>query len=120
MYDENDVEIPSQTAGLLLAAILSDTLAFRSPTCTAVDVNAANRLAGIAGVDIAEFANEMFVISPSLRYPRLEKRSACSGWRFAMYRLKDGADLSSPPFASTGMISVPFCRRKSISPVLSE
>ena len=60
MYDENDVEIPSQTAGLLLAAILSDTLAFRSPTCTPVDVNAANRLAGIAGVDIDEFANEMF------------------------------------------------------------
>ena len=60
MYDENDVEIPPQTAGLLLAAILSDTLAFRSPTCTAVDVNAANRLAGIAGVDIDEFANEMF------------------------------------------------------------
>ena len=60
MYDENDVEIPSQTAGLLLAAILSDTLAVRSPTCTAEDVNAANRLAGIAGVDIDEFANEMF------------------------------------------------------------
>ena len=60
MYDENDVEIPSQTAGLLLAAILSDTLVFRSPTCTPVDVNAANRLAGIAGVDIDEFANEMF------------------------------------------------------------
>ena len=60
MYDENDVEIPPQTAGLLLAAILSDTLVFRSPTCTAVDVNAANRLAGIAGVDIDEFANEMF------------------------------------------------------------
>ena len=60
MYDENDVEIPPQTAGLLLAAILSDTLAFRSPTCTPVDVNAANRLAGIAGVDIDEFANEMF------------------------------------------------------------
>ena len=45
---------------LLLAAILSDTLVFRSPTCTPVDVNAANRLAKIAGVDINEFANEMF------------------------------------------------------------
>ena len=54
------MEIPPQTAGLLLAAILSDTLVFRSPTCTPVDVNAANRLAGIAGVDIDEFANEMF------------------------------------------------------------
>ena len=60
MYDENGVEIPRQTAGLLLGAILSDTLAFRSPTCTPVDVNTAKRLAKIAGVDIEEFANEMF------------------------------------------------------------
>ena len=60
MYDENGVTIPQKTAGLLLAAILSDTLVFRSPTCTLIDVNAANRLAKIAGVDINEFANEMF------------------------------------------------------------
>ena len=60
MYDENGVTIPQKTAGLLLAAILSDTLVFRSPTCTPVDVNTANRLAKIAGVDINEFANEMF------------------------------------------------------------
>ena len=59
MYDENGVEIQPQTAGLLLAAILSDTLAFRSPTCT-VDVACAKRLAKIAGVDVNEFANEMF------------------------------------------------------------
>ena len=60
MYDENGVEIPAQTAGLLLAAILSDTLVFRSPTCTPVDVAAAKRLAKIAGVDIDEFSTEMF------------------------------------------------------------
>ena len=60
MYDENGVEIPQKTAGLLLAAILSDTLVFRSPTCTPMDVGAANRLAKIAGVDINAFANEMF------------------------------------------------------------
>ena len=60
MYDENGVTIPQKTAGLLLAAILSDTRVFRSPTCTPIDVNAANRLAKIAGVDINEFANEMF------------------------------------------------------------
>ena len=60
MYDENGVEIPQKTAGLLLAAILSDTLVFRSPTCTPMDVGAANRLAKIAGVEINEFANEMF------------------------------------------------------------
>ena len=60
MYDENGVTIPQKTAGLLLAAILSDTLVFRSPTCTPIDVSAATRLAKIAGVDINEFANEMF------------------------------------------------------------
>ena len=60
MYDENGVEIPAQIAGLLLAAILSDTLVFRSPTCTPVDVAAAKRLAQIAGVDIDEFSTEMF------------------------------------------------------------
>ena len=60
MYDENGVDIPPQIAGLLLAAILSDPLAFRSPPCTPVDENAAKRLAKIAGVDIEEFSTEMF------------------------------------------------------------
>ena len=52
--------------------------------------------------------------------PRFEKRMACSGWCSAIYRLKEGADLSSPPLTSTGMISVPFCSTKSISWALSE
>ena len=60
MYDENGVEIPPQIAGLLLAAILSDTLVFRSPTCTPLDEALAKRLAKIAGVEIDEFASEMF------------------------------------------------------------
>ena len=59
-YDENGVEIRPQIAGLLLAAILSDTLVFRSPTCTPVDEATAKRLAKIAGVDIDEFSTEMF------------------------------------------------------------
>ena len=60
MYDENGVTIPQKTAGLLLAAILSDTLVFRSPTCTPLDEATAKRLAKIAGVEINTFANEMF------------------------------------------------------------
>ena len=60
MYDESGVEIPQKTAGLLLAAILSDTLVFRSPTCTPLDEALAKRLAKIAGVEIDEFASEMF------------------------------------------------------------
>ena len=60
MYDEQGVEIQPKIAGLMLAAILSDTLMFRSPTCTPLDEKTAYRLAGIAGVDVEEFAAEMF------------------------------------------------------------
>ena len=66
MYDENGVEIRPQIAGLLLAAILSDTLVFRSPTCTPIDVATAQRLAKIAGVDMDEFALEMFEAGENL------------------------------------------------------
>ena len=66
MYDENGVEIEPKIAGLLLAAILSDTLVFRSPTCTPIDVAAAKRLAKIAGVDIDEFALERFEAGENL------------------------------------------------------
>ncbi|MEE1052162.1 MAG: putative manganese-dependent inorganic diphosphatase, partial [Lachnospiraceae bacterium] len=52
MYKENDVEIPRQIAGLLMSAILSDTLLFRSPTCTPFDTKACKELAGIAGEDV--------------------------------------------------------------------
>ena len=60
MYREYGVELDRTTAGLLLAAILSDTLMFRSPTCTNVDRNAGEELAKIAQVDYEEFAKEMF------------------------------------------------------------
>ena len=60
MYRENGVEIDRQIAGLLCASILSDTLAFKSPTCTDVDREAAESLAHIAGLDIEEFAVSMF------------------------------------------------------------
>ena len=66
MYDENGVEIEPKIAGLLLAAILAATLVFRSPTCTPIDVAAAKRLAKIAGVDIDEFALEMFEAGENL------------------------------------------------------
>ncbi len=60
MYQENGVEIPKKIAGLLMAAIISDTLMFRSPTCTAVDRAAAEKLSEICGVEIEEFAIDMF------------------------------------------------------------
>ena len=66
MSDELDVEMPSYIAGLLLGAVVSDTLLFKSPTCTPVDTKIAKKLAKIAGVDIQEFAMEMFKAGTSL------------------------------------------------------
>ena len=60
MYQEQRVEIPKEIAGLLLSAISSDTLMFRSPTCTPFDKGVAKRLAEIADVDIEDHAKKMF------------------------------------------------------------
>lgn len=60
MYRENAVEIEPKIAALLCSAILSDTLMFRSPTCTPLDEAAARDLASIAGIDVEEHAMAMF------------------------------------------------------------
>lgn len=60
MYREENVEITPTIAGLLCSAIISDTLLFRSPTCTGLDKDAARILAEIAGVDLDELAEAMF------------------------------------------------------------
>ena len=60
MYKEHGVEIPKNIAGIMMAAIISDTLMFHSPTVTEVDKAAAEHLAEICGVEIEEFAIDMF------------------------------------------------------------
>lgn len=60
MYQEKGIEVDPKIAGLLCAAIISDTLMFRSPTCTQYDREAAQTLAQIAGIDIETFASNMF------------------------------------------------------------
>ena len=60
MFKEQHVDIPVHIAGLLCGAILSDTLIYRSPTCTRIDKEAAEELAKIAGIDAETFATEMF------------------------------------------------------------
>lgn len=60
MFIENDIDIPENMAGLLCSAILSDTLLFRSPTCTEIDKDAAQDLARIAKVSPENLAEEMF------------------------------------------------------------
>ena len=67
IYDEQRLEIPPKIAGLLCAAIISDTLMFRSPTCTQQDKIAASALALIADIKIEEFAREMFKAGSNLK-----------------------------------------------------
>lgn len=67
LYKENSI-IPSEPiAGIMCAAILSDTLIFKSPTCTAQDISAAKELSKLAGIDLDEFAKSMFEAGTSLK-----------------------------------------------------
>ena len=66
LYQENNVEVDKKIAGLLCSAIISDTLMFRSPTCTPKDKKAAEELAKIAGIEIQEHAEKMFRAGSSL------------------------------------------------------
>ena len=67
MYQEAGVKISRTIAGLLCSAIISDTLLFRSPTCTAVDEKTAKKLAKIAEVDLEQLASEMFRAGSNLQ-----------------------------------------------------
>ena len=73
IYRENRMPIEKNMAGLLLGAILSDTLKFRSPTTTPKDVEIAIGLSKIAGVDIDEFAQEMFEVSADISSKSIEE-----------------------------------------------
>ena len=67
MYQEAQVEVDPTNAALLCAAIISDTLMFRSPTCTPLDESTARTLAGIAGIEIETLAQEMFNAGSNLK-----------------------------------------------------
>lgn len=73
MFEEFDVEIPQAIAGILLGAVVSDTLLFKSPTCTPTDTKIARKLAKIAQVDIQEFAMDMFKAGTSLAGKTVEE-----------------------------------------------
>ena len=73
IFEENDIEIPESIAGALLGAVISDTLLFKSPTCTPIDTKVARKLAKIANVDIETFAMEMFRAGTSLAGKTVEE-----------------------------------------------
>lgn len=73
MYHEAGIKIEKTIAGLLCSAIISDTLLFRSPTCTEVDRRAAMDLAGIAGVELEKYAGNMFAAGSNLKNKTVEE-----------------------------------------------
>lgn len=73
MYLENQIQIPPEIAGLMCSAIISDTLLFRSPTCTPLDRQAATDLAKLAGIDMESYAKDMFNAGSDLKHKSPEE-----------------------------------------------
>ena len=96
MYQEQGVELTREIAGLLCGAIISDTLLFRSPTCTAIDRMVAEKLGMIAKIDLESFAKEMFAAGSNLKNKTEEQIFFQDYKRFTMESLEVGvAQISS-------------------------
>lgn len=88
LFKENGVDIPSNIAGLMLSAIISDTLLFKSPTCTAQDISAAKELEGIAGVDAHAYGLAMLKAGADLSDKTLEDLLSLDAKEFGMGEFK--------------------------------
>ena len=88
LFKENGVEVPANIAGLMLSAIVSDTLLFKSPTCTEQDVKAGKELAEIAGVDVADYGLAMLKAGADLSDKSLEDLLSldAKGFEFGEYK----------------------------------
>jgi manganese-dependent inorganic pyrophosphatase len=84
LYKENNVEITKEVAGLMLSAIISDSLLFKSPTCTDQDVQAANELAAIAGVDANSYGLDMLKAGADLSDKTVEQLITLDAKEFQM------------------------------------
>ncbi|WP_313891932.1 manganese-dependent inorganic pyrophosphatase [Psychrobacillus sp.] len=88
LYKEKGVEVPANIAGLMLSAIVSDTLLFKSPTCTDEDVVAARELEKTAGVDAAEYGLAMLKAGADLSDKSLEELLSLDAKEFGMGEYK--------------------------------
>ncbi|WP_338443571.1 manganese-dependent inorganic pyrophosphatase [Bacillus spizizenii] len=84
MYKENNVKIEKEIAGLMLSAIISDSLLFKSPTCTDQDVAAAKELAQIAGVDAEEYGLNMLKAGADLSKKTVEELISLDAKEFTL------------------------------------
>ena len=88
LYKENGIEIPANIAGLMLSAIISDSLLFKSPTCTAQDIAAAKELETIAGVNAEEYGLAMLKAGADLSDKTLEDLLSLDAKEFGMGEYK--------------------------------
>ena len=88
LYKENGKEIPKEIAGLMLSAIISDSLLFKSPTCTDQDVAAAKELAEIAGVDAEVYGLDMLKAGADLSDKTIEQLISLDAKEFSMGQAK--------------------------------
>jgi manganese-dependent inorganic pyrophosphatase len=88
LYKENNIEVPKEIAGLMLSAIISDTLLFKSPTCTDQDITAAKQLANIADVKAEEYGIDMLKAGTDLGGKTAEQLIGIDSKEFQMGNYK--------------------------------
>jgi len=88
LYKENGKTVPANVAGLMLSAIISDSLLFKSPTCTAQDVAAAKELAAIAGVDADSYGLDMLKAGADLSDKTIAQLISLDAKEFSMGQAK--------------------------------
>lgn len=88
IYKENGIDLDKSVAGLMLSAIISDTLLFKSPTCTEQDVAAARELAGIAGVDVEDYGLAMLKAGADLSDKTIDQLLTMDAKEFTMGQSK--------------------------------
>ncbi|WP_396129082.1 manganese-dependent inorganic pyrophosphatase [Exiguobacterium mexicanum] len=90
LYKEHGVEIAPDMAGLMLSAIISDSLLFKSPTCTDEDIKAAKELAAISGTDLETYGLEMLKAGADLSQKTIPELISLDAKEFAMgdYRIE--------------------------------
>ena len=84
IFKEKGIEIPSNIAGLMLSAIVSDTLLFKSPTCTEEDITAARELEKLAGVNVEQYGLAMLKAGADLSDKSLEDLLSLDAKEFTM------------------------------------
>jgi manganese-dependent inorganic pyrophosphatase len=88
MYKENGISIQPPIAGLMLSAIISDTLLFKSPTCTPEDIAAAKQLAALAGVDAESYGLQMLKAGADVSSKTVEQLVSLDSKEFSMGNAK--------------------------------